>query len=245
MELSGTPGGLLARIFRPNIAGREERVRRQLLALPAGWRLLDAGCGGQPYARYCQHLHYVAQDFCQLDAATQIVGGHYGTVDVVSDIADIPLGSASFDTVLCTEALEHVPDPNAAVREFGRLLKPGGVLILTAPLGSFIHQEPFHFCSGFSPYWYEHYLPRYGFAQIEIVENGGFFVFFSQECQRFTRTLFRGRPIRSLYRLLLLPLEILSILVFTILLPATCFFLDKAVPTRGYTVGYHVKAVKQ
>ena len=57
-------------------------------------------------------------------------------LDIVGDITSIPEPDASFDAILCVEVLEHVPDPLAALRELGRLLKPNGQLILTAPFCS-------------------------------------------------------------------------------------------------------------
>ncbi|SVB54956.1 uncharacterized protein METZ01_LOCUS207810, partial [marine metagenome] len=45
----------------------------------------------------------------------------------------LPFGEATFDVVICTEALEHLIDPSAAIQEIRRILKPGGLLILTVP----------------------------------------------------------------------------------------------------------------
>jgi SAM-dependent methyltransferase len=59
--------------------------------------------------------------------------------NVCGDAAAIPIASSSVDTVLCTEVLEHVPDPNAVMREMSRVLKPGGVLICTAPFFYPVH----------------------------------------------------------------------------------------------------------
>ena len=67
----------------------------------------------------------------------------------------MPFADGTFATVLCTEVLEHVPDPAAAIREFRRVLRPGGVLIGSVPARSLIwklrflsstcpHSEPFH-----------------------------------------------------------------------------------------------------
>ncbi len=51
----------------------------------------------------------------------------------VGDIQTIPHPDASFDTVFCCETIEHVPDPDAALRELARVLKTGGKLYLTCP----------------------------------------------------------------------------------------------------------------
>ena len=67
----------------------------------------------------------------------------------------MPFGDGSFATVLCTEVLEHVPHPDAALREIGRVLRPGGLLVGSVPCRSLIWRlrflsstcpgdEPFH-----------------------------------------------------------------------------------------------------
>jgi len=234
----------LNQIFRANIANRENWVKRQLEEISPGMKILDVGCGGQPYRKYCGHLVYKMHDFGQLDPSSQIIEGEYGQLDYVSDISHIPEKDCCFDVVLNTEVLEHVPDPVGAVKEMARLLKPGGKLILTAPLGSFLHQKPYHFYGGFTPYWYETYFAETGFVNIKVEPNGGFFLFFGQECQRVTRILFRGRSWRSPLRYLLLPFEVISMGLFTILAPLLCYFLDFVFPTADCTIGYHVVAEK-
>jgi SAM-dependent methyltransferase len=217
----------------------------QLEALEPGLKILDVGCGGQPYRKYCNHLVYKSHDFGQLAASSQIIEGKYGRLDYVSDILHIPEVDRSFDAILNTEVLEHVPDPVGAVKEMARLLKPGGILILTAPLGSFLHQKPYHFYGGFTPFWYAKYLSEAGFVELTMEKNGGFFRFFGQECQRVTRILFRGRPLNSVLRWLLMPLEVITALLFTILGPLLCYYLDKIFRSEDYTIGYHVTAEKQ
>ncbi|MFQ5851581.1 MAG: class I SAM-dependent methyltransferase [Candidatus Binatia bacterium] len=52
---------------------------------------------------------------------------------LVADACDLPFVQGSFDVVICSEVLEHLPDPELAVDEFDRVLKTGGTLILTVP----------------------------------------------------------------------------------------------------------------
>jgi SAM-dependent methyltransferase len=51
----------------------------------------------------------------------------------VSDINDMPFRDGSYDSVICSEVLEHVPSPEESVKELIRVLKPGGVLALSVP----------------------------------------------------------------------------------------------------------------
>ena len=56
---------------------------------------------------------------------------------VRADAAALPLGRAAVDTVLCLEVLEYVWNPASVLAEFGRVLRPGGLLVLSTP---FLHR---------------------------------------------------------------------------------------------------------
>ena len=175
-----------------NETARVDWVQTALAALPAGWRLLDAGAGEQQFRKFCPHLRYVSQDFAQYvpqnnPSGLQMPAWNYGTLDIVSDIAAIPQPDASFDAILCTEVFEHIPDPVQAMREFSRLLRPGGMLILTAPFCSLTHFAPHHHATGFSRYYYEAHLPPLGFEIIEITPNGNWFEYIAQEIRRISQ----------------------------------------------------------
>lgn len=172
-----------------NSSNRDKWVAKQLSLIPSGWRLLDAGAGEQRYREHCMHVRYVSQDHDAYDGRGDGVGGHvegwtYGNTDIVCDISRIPEPDSSFDAVLCTEVLEHVPDPALVLAELARLTRPGGRVILSAPFGSFTHFAPYHFCTGLSRYWYEHHLSKLGFTNIITVPNGNFFEFLAQEIRR-------------------------------------------------------------
>ena len=145
---------------------RETFVKEQLLKLPQGSKLLDAGAGSQQYRKYAQHLDYVSQDFNEYeqDSVSSFAAGtekySYGKTDIVGDIWDIDAADGEFDAVLCTEVLEHIPYPVDTVKELARVLKPGGVLILSAPSNCLRHFDPYFFSSGFSDRWFERILPE-------------------------------------------------------------------------------------
>lgn len=178
----------------PEVGLHNERVRREWLGrvladIPAGHKILDAGAGECQFKPLCGHLEYTSQDFSQYDGVGSSVGLQTGVwdtskIDVVSDISDIPLPTASFDVIMCTEVLEHVPSPVAALTEFGRLLKLGGLLILTAPYCSLTHFAPYHFSSGFNRFFYRHHLDSLGFDITELSSNGNFFEYLAQEVRR-------------------------------------------------------------
>ena len=173
----------------PNEHQRAEWLAATIKALPRGGRILDAGAGELRNKPLCAHLDYVSQDVCEYDGAGDAKGLQTGTwntsqIDIVSDIVAIPLPDATFDAILCSEVFEHIPDPLKALDEFGRLLKPGGQLIITAPFASIVHFAPQFYATGFSRYWYEHHLPPRGFRVTSLTANGDWFAVLRQELMR-------------------------------------------------------------
>ena len=187
----------------------EQRVTwliKQLKELPHGYRLLDAGAGTQYFRQHCQHLDYVAQDFAAYIPDPDTKGlqnkeWNYGELDIVSDITDIPAPDNSFDAILCTEVMEHLPYPQKAIDEFSRLLRPGGTLLITAPFCSLTHQAPYFFSTGFSPFYYNRILEDKGFENIETLANGSYFEYMAQESKRLNGAAkkYTGKPL-SLYQ---------------------------------------------
>jgi SAM-dependent methyltransferase len=176
-----------------NAGTRDAWVAQVLTELPAGTRLLDAGAGECQYKKHCGHLKYVSQDNAVYDgkgeAGLQTGNWDFSQIDIVSDILHIPEKDASFDAVLCTEVLEHLPDPVRALDEMARLLRPGGTLIVTAPFWSLTHFAPFHYATGFNRYFYELHLDRLGLDVVDMIPNGNFFECIGQEVRRISHMM--------------------------------------------------------
>lgn len=167
---------------------RIEWVKKQLQALSKGESILDAGAGEQRYKKYCAHLKYVSQDFGKYSGGGQ-AGLHpkswnTSKIDIISDVTGIPVKTDSFDNVLCTEVLEHVPYPELTIKELSRVLKKGGKLILTAPFCAQVHFAPYFYHTGFSTYWYKMILPKYNLKIVKFSPNGNFFDYLVQELLR-------------------------------------------------------------
>jgi SAM-dependent methyltransferase len=188
---------MIERIFRrispdvgkQNTDHRENWLRDSLAAMPDGARVLDAGAGTQRYKKYCNHLNYVSQDFASYDgqgdgSGIQMGEFQYGKLDIVSDISSIPEEDSCFDVIMCVEVIEHLQDPLPAIREFSRLLKKGGILLISAPFCSLTHFAPYHFSSGFNRYWYDVHLASNGFHIESMQPNGNYYEFMAQEISR-------------------------------------------------------------
>ena len=100
----------------------------------AGGRLLDVGCGTKPYREFFGADEHVGIDWG--NSLHRLDAEHIGSAE------ELPFPDDSFDTVLCTEVIEHLRHPARAVGEMARVLKPGGHLILTAPFIHGLHEVP-------------------------------------------------------------------------------------------------------
>lgn len=216
------------RIYNFNQFERDQWVAHQANRIQKGAKVLDVGAGPCRYKHHFSHCIYKAHDFAKTP------GQKYGELDYVSDIVNIPVPDGSFDTIVCTEVLEHVPDPVAAVKEFSRILVPNGKLILTAPLGSGLHQEPFHYYGGFTPHWYRHALEESEFTEVTIESNNGFFKMYGQETMRFVNYL---KEINIVLYLLFFPLKIF--------IPILAHFIDHYDREAKFVAGYHVTAKRK
>ena len=175
--------------FLSNKQNRDNWVKKQLLKIPYNESIIDIGAGEKRYKIYCKDLKYKSQDFNQYNGVGDKVGLQTGVwntkeIDIVSDILNIPENNSSFDNVLCTEVLEHVPYPDLAIKEISRILKKNGRLILTAPFASQTHFSPYFYSTGFSSYWYTKMLVENKFKILKIDSNGNFFDYINQELCR-------------------------------------------------------------
>jgi SAM-dependent methyltransferase len=204
-----------------------EFVREAARAVTPGQRLLDAGAGECAYAPYFAHATYESADLAVGDAKWD-----YAKLTYKCDLTKIPVEDGRFDHVLCTQTLEHVPDPRAVVRELARVLKPGGTMWVTAPFGSPMHQEP-------HDYWRytEHGLRRLlsdaGLAVDEIRPCGGYFVRLNHELSYFsTQMLPHWKPWGCLF----LPGFVIA--------RWFAWAFDRFDRRKSYTMNYLVRATK-
>jgi ubiquinone/menaquinone biosynthesis C-methylase UbiE len=221
---------------------RRQWLEKTLKNIPQGLKILDAGAGELANKKYCTHLDYTSQDFCQYNGsgdgqALQMNSWDTSRIDIVSDITSIPVQKDHFDVVLCSEVLEHLPDSLAALIELTRVLKPSGKLILTAPFCSLTHFAPYHFSSGFNQYYYKYHLEKLNYAIQEISENGNFFEYLAQEIHRTSSVAHKYTTLRF---------SILERIAQKIFLHALSRFSKKDTKSKELLCfGYHVIAIKK
>ena len=236
----------LERIFAYNRIRRDKWLIKQANNIPSGSKVLDVGAGGCPHREKFNHCEYLSHDFAQLsDFQIQNQMG-YGKIDFVSDILNIPVPDKSYDVILCTEVIEHVPDPIYAIKEISRILKAGGTLLITAPLQSGLHQEPYHFYGGYTKYWYQKFLTENNFSEIHIEPNGSLYTtYFSLGLTTFKSFL---EIVVNDKNWILKLIAFLSLIIFSpvllILNPIFSFLWESIFDKKGFTAGYHVLAKK-
>jgi SAM-dependent methyltransferase len=127
------------RAFQECLAGRDLH----------GQDWLDAGSGSGTLARYlfeagarvlgvdaAQEMIVMARELASSDVATPDVAGKHDPprqlrFEHIATIAKLPLSDQSLDGILCSSVLEYVPDPQACLTEFARVLRPGGLLVVS------------------------------------------------------------------------------------------------------------------
>ncbi len=115
-------------------------VRYGELGVRAGDLVLDLGCGFGRHAYEAQRLgaRVVAVD--RSLAELKDVSGMFAALEAQqlaattnADATAMPFPDATFDRVIASEVLEHIPDDGAAIAELARVLKPGGTIAVTVP----------------------------------------------------------------------------------------------------------------
>jgi len=132
-----------------HLARRSLRAAVVAVAPRAHGRLLDVGCGSQRY----RLLFPGVESYCGVDLPSNSADNR--ALDAFADGLHLPFVPAAFDTVLCTEVLEHVPEPLVLMTELARVLRPGGLLLLTTPQTWGLHEVPHDY------YRYTEYGLRY------------------------------------------------------------------------------------
>lgn len=166
-----------------------------------GW-LLDVGCGGQPYRDVFNHV----ERYVGLDLPPN------GWADVHGDGIALPFRNAVFDTVLCSEVLEHVPEPAKLMAEAARALKPGGLLLLTTPQTWGLHADPHDFYR-YTKYGLRYLAEKTALEVIEVTPTCGLWATLAQRVSDtviYTYAVGRSRWVVELLSLVLAPMLIIG-----------------------------------
>lgn len=199
---------------------------RFILSHATGRRTLDIGAQNGPYAR-----HFPRR------VALDIRRG--AGVQVLSDAQALGIRDGSFGVVLCTEVLEHLPEPQRAVDEMFRVLEPGGELLLTTRFLFPIHDAP-HDYFRFTKYGLRYLLRRFEIVELrEETDSVGTIAVLLQRLGMQAHTLHRT-PLRGFWLI-----AAQAIRPFAFLITSEYGDSRRRTPESGImTSGYHVSCRK-
>jgi SAM-dependent methyltransferase len=133
-------------------------------------RLLDVGCGRKPYARLLSCREHIGVD-------VESSPHPRAEMDRIYDGQKLPFANDDFDSILCTEVVEHARDPKQLFHEMARVLKPGGHALITVPMLFHHHEEPYDF-QRLTRYGMENLAREAGLHVVWIKPRGGVYASF-------------------------------------------------------------------
>ncbi len=166
----------------------------------------DVGCGR---AKYQNLIREYSKTYTTIDngsSGPQFSGVNF-VPDIIADVGAISVENDSFDTVICTEVLEHVQDPFLVVREISRILRSGGHAIISSGWISPYHQEPEDYWR-FSIPGYKVLCERNGLEFVTSYRKGGYFTLMLYMVSR-SIFLNAGPFFTKIWRRLDLPMQLL------------------------------------
>lgn len=241
------PGDSWRKYLPPRLRERIEvntYLMRRLLAhvaseLPPGSRVLDAGAGEGRFKPLFAHTRYIGVDLAVGDATWD-----YSGLDAINTLDRLCFADASFDAVVFTQVMEHLPEPGAVVGELARVLRPGGLLILVAPQSWHEHQIPYDFYR-YTSYGIRYLLEKHGLQVTQMRALGGYFWYLSFQLQQLPYWTFsRNRGALGLPAAVRLPLKAATVALFEVALPLLLFELDRLDRVQEATLGHFCLARK-
>lgn len=134
-------------------------------------KIIDVGCGRMPYKSILLSLPEV-ESYLGLDLHTALPYAEHVIPDITWDGKEMPLETDTFDVALVTEVLEHCFEPEYVLRETFRVLKPGGVILITVPFIWNLHEVPNDYFR-YTPFALKKLLKNSKFNEIKIEPLGG------------------------------------------------------------------------
>ncbi|MBE9204802.1 class I SAM-dependent methyltransferase [Synechocystis salina LEGE 06099] len=151
-----------------------DKALEEVISRHCQGKLIDIGCGTKPYQALL--APYITE---HIGVDHQSTLHDKSNIDLFGTAYQIPADDDSFDSAICTAVLEHLEEPELALKECYRVLKPGGFAIYSVPFIWHLHEEPRDFYR-FTKYGLKYLFEKVGFEIIEIKALSGFWVTFGQ-----------------------------------------------------------------
>jgi ubiquinone/menaquinone biosynthesis C-methylase UbiE len=215
-----------------------EQFTQQVRAvIKPGDVLLDAGAGECKWAEHFPECKYIGLDLKVGDATWD-----FSHVQLEADLnKEIPLDDASVDVIISIQVLEHLSNPQQALKEMARVLKPGGHLFLTTPFSYQEHQQPYDFYR-YTRYGLKHLIEQGGLEPCRIQPMGGYFMLLREQLSYFhAKQFYQKHTIANIISWL--PRQ--AIKFWTLgCMPPILYALDRLDTEQIHTLGHVVHAQK-
>ncbi len=149
-------------IYQPSRILLKQQIKKQSHYIKG--KVLDVGAGD--FSRY--ESLFNCKEYIKMDIKKN------DNVDVVGRAEKIPFEDGKFDSIVCTQVLGDVKNTHRVVKEFYRVLKNDGIVLLTESLMDEIHDEPKDYWR-FTEFGLRYLFENAGFKIIVINQRGGFF----------------------------------------------------------------------
>ncbi|TFZ04205.1 class I SAM-dependent methyltransferase [Ramlibacter rhizophilus] len=164
-------------------------------------RVYDFGCGTMPYEA---DILERAEEYVGVDWSNTL---HGTRCELVADLnSPLPIPSESADAIVSFEVLEHLCEPLNMLREANRILRPGGVILITVPFQWWVHESPWDYFR-YTRFGLDYLLRKAGFEDVCVEETTGFWEMWVLKLNYQSLRLIKGpRLLRKLIRAILVPL---------------------------------------
>ncbi len=204
-----------------------EKYLKKIAPLYLKGKLIDIGCGIKPYKE--MFAPYISEHI----GVDHPDGMHdKSSVNILSSAYEIPVANASFDAAICNAVLEHLEEPEKAIAECYRILKPGSFAIYTVPFIWHVHEEPRDFYR-YTKYGLKYLFEKVGFEIVDIHAMSGFWVTFGQ------------LMVYNIYRFCKGPIKYTGIIqLMSLIIQGFSYILDKVDKSERWTWSYTIVAKK-
>lgn len=145
-------------------------------------KLVDIGCGRMPYRKELEPLVdlYIGVDHPEVSKR------YISDIkpEVLADAKKLPFKNDSFDIALLIQVLEHVDAPDKVIKEAARVLRPGGVLILSVPFLYPLHDMPYDW-GRYTKTALKSFISQADLRLVKMKTQGSFFEFWLQMLNTF------------------------------------------------------------
>lgn len=137
-----------------------------LLAPQLKGKMMDFGCGQKPYRSLFDVAEYIGVDF-------ENPGHSHAneSIDVFYDGKTIPFTEETFDSIFCSEVFEHIFNLPEILKELNRVLKPGGLILISCPFAFCEHEVPNDFAR-YTSFAIKYLMAQNGFEMVEQIKTG-------------------------------------------------------------------------